>query len=178
MEGKHKGSLGGSRNASVQKTYPIPPALIRWLLQKVGGLLDLNIQDGVSPTSIPRGGVGHDHWRHRDVAPEPLASAAGRVAHAHAVEGEDEPPESSIPPPVRFEFVADRLKRMAKEKERIDYPVGGVVEAKLSGAEGLQLSSRKEGEMEIPDLSGVASSSTSVPRFCLCTSRSWTEVSG
>ena len=33
------------------------------------------------------------------------------------------------------------------------------------GAEGLQHSSRREGEMEIPDLSGVASSSTSVPRF-------------
>ena len=110
-------------------------------------------------------GVEHHHWRHRDVAPGLLAPAAGRVAHAQAVEGEDEPPDPSIPPPVRFEFVADRLKRAAKEKERIDRPVEEVVEAEQVGAEGLQHSSRKEGEMEIPDLSGVASSSTSVPRF-------------
>ena len=41
-------------------------------------------------------------------------------------------------PPVRFEFVTDRLKRVAKEKEPVDRPVEEVVASNQSGAEGLQ----------------------------------------
>ena len=40
-QGKHRGSLGGERNASVGKTYPIPKGLVHWLMIRVEEKLGL-----------------------------------------------------------------------------------------------------------------------------------------
>ena len=121
-KGKHMGSFGGARNASVKRTYPIPETLTKWFLEHVGlgvgaAQGDHDVLSPLLPISDVVGEsrrvLGWPAWRAHRVA-ERREALLGRTGHVLVVA--ENPPTLPERTPPRFEFAAERRRREAKEK--------------------------------------------------------------